>query len=437
MIKKNKYLFAFILFVITTPLIQWSLDIINIPELKGSFVLSEKPESLNSHSWFSGEYQKKYNSYFNDHLGFRKFLVRFNNQYEFSLLKKINAYGLILGKNGYTFGGGYIINTYSGKDFLGKNKIDELLLKTKKIQNELKEKYNIDLIVVYAPSKEFLLPEYLPERYRNIKRTTTNIEYFLEESEKMGINYIDFNKFFFSLKDTCKYPIYYKQSEHWTYYTMCLAADSLVRYIEKLRNIDLPDVRISRLLESDTTGFVDYDQGEAMNLLFKLKQDNVVYPEFVFNSKGKIKPKVLSIADCYFQQIYQSPIADSCFNFNSDFWFYYKESQSKTRGSRDINQINKRKILLDQDVVILSHTNHTLNQFGYGFIDEFESIVDSVKNIKELNTEKEKEIQKIIKKIKNNREWFQNVKKQAKERGKSIDEMLRINAIYTLRNRKN
>jgi hypothetical protein len=44
----------------------------------------------------------------------------------------------------------------------------------------------------------------------------------------------------------------------------------------------------------------------------------------------------------------------------------------------------------------------------------------------------EKQIQGVIQRIKDHPEWFESVKQQAIERGISLDEMLRLNAIYSI-----
>jgi hypothetical protein len=175
-----------------------------------------------------------------------------------------------------------------------------------------------------------------------------------------------------------------------------------------------------------------------MNLLLDIPQENLIYPILKFNSNGKTKPKVLGIADCYYQQMYYSPIIKNCFDTQSSLWFYYKRSYERSE-EKKMDQINKHETIINQDVIIIMHTNHTLKQFGYGFLDELEKRIELAdKDYKSLpNIFNEKEINKIINKIKENQKWFENVKKQAIKRNISIDNMLRKSAIYTINQREN
>ena len=437
--KSKKYkiiIFVILIALLFLPLLQMNFNLVKTEPLKGSFSLTQKPNSI-SQNWFSEKYQTQYDKFYNEHLGFRNPLVRINNQLKYSLFDKINAYGLILGKDGYTFGQGYIEGAYSGQDFLGKEKADKYLNKTKDLQTKLKKEFNIDLLIIYAPSKEFIIPEYLPEKYQHIKRDTTNIDYFVQQSKKLEINHIDFNAFFKAFKDTSKYTTYYKQAEHWSYYTMCLVSDSIIKYIEKLRAIDMADVKFTNIKKSTDTKFYDYDQGDAMNILFKIPQENVVYPEVKVDTVNKIKPKVLGVADCYYSQLYESPIFDNAFYDGGDLWFYYKQSEPKNKPIVKMIDVNKREEILKQDVIIILHTNHTLQQYGYGFIDDLELLIDKDKyqQIAKKDKDYEQEILNTIKRIKNDKKWYNQVVETAKERNTSIKNMLRRSAIFVIKNR--
>lgn len=432
--KQKKILFYFFIILLFFPIIQMNIDLFKIKPLKGTFELAEKPE-ISINTWISEDYQTQYDKFFNDYLGFRNLFVRLNNQMAYTFYNKVNAFGLAMGKEGYSYGKGYILYSYSGVDFIGQKKIDTLMNKTKRLQNKLKKEHNIDLIVLYAPSKEQVLPEYFPERLNYIKRNNNNIDYFLKKSDELDINYIDYNNFFRTLKDTSNIPIYYKQGEHWSYYTMCWAADSLVNYIEKLRGIDMPDVNFVGSEKTDKPRRFDYDQGDAMNLIFDIPQHNLIYPKLDFNYVDKTKPKVLGIADCYYLQMFNSPILKNCFK-DPELWFYYKRSYKK-EGQKDMNKVDIHNTILDQDVIIILHTNHTLKEFGYGFIDELEQRINfEDKVFKRLpHAYNKNDIPDVIKDIKKNKVWFSKVKKDAKNRNLSIDSMLTKSAIYYLKHK--
>ncbi len=332
-------------------------------------------------------------------------------------------------------------NTYSGKDFLGEKKIDSLLSAVKETQDLLKNEKNIDLILMFAPSKEFVLPEYIPDYYSERKGKNLNLDVFIKKCKEKRINYIDFNSILDSLKKSSKYPVYYKKGEHWSYISMIQAGINMVSYIEKVRRVDMPDIQISSIEVSDTARHFDNDQGDAMNLLFSSSDEKFYYPKLKFNSSLKHKPRVLAIADCYYQQFYQSPIADSCFFNGGDLWFYNRQSQSKITGYKNILDIDKFETLNNQEVIIHMITNHNLKDFGFGIFEELELMVNKSKYEeykKELELKNKlfnEEVQKVISRIKSDKKWLEQVKNDAKNRGLTTDKMIERTAKYVVNNR--
>jgi len=438
----NRTLFIVIIIFLFIPIFQKTYSVFDELKVKGVYKLNERT-NLSLTTWYSGEYQEDFGKYYTDHIGFRGFFIKLLNQVNFSLFNKSSAFSIVLGKEGYTYGQGYIENTLTGKDFIGESRVDSILNKVKEIQYLLKKKLNIDLITVYAPSKEFVIPEYIPERYLNDKIGLSNKEYFIKKSKEIGLNYLDLNKFMVDLKNTSPYPVYYKQGEHWSYYSMILAGKHLVNYIEKLRKIDMPDINIVGIENSDTARFFDNDQGDAMNLLFDIKQEGIVYPKLQINNKNKIQPNVLAIADCYYLHIFRSPVADSCFNNGGDFWFYNRQKSSKKYGDeQDISVVNKHEVIIKQDIIIHMLTNHNLKDFGFGFFDEIESLIDESKHQEQLakkqidNFAYEEDVKATIARVKANSEWFEQVKTEAKKRNLTIEKMLDQTAKHVIKNRK-
>ena len=55
---------------------------------------------------------------------------------------------------------------------------------------------------------------------------------------------------------------------------------------------------------------------------------------------------------------------------------------------------------------------------------------------RDIDKKNKQQLQEIIQLIQNTPEWLESVKHQAEERGIGLDEMLRINAMYTLESDK-
>ncbi len=116
-----------------------------------------------------------------------------------------------------------------------------------------------------------------PKRYK-AQIDKTNYGYHIKLAKEFDIHFIDFNKYFIKNKTTSKYPLYPKYGCHWSYYGAYLAADSIIKYIEKERHIDMPDLYCNDIKLEAAQGF-DYDAGKGMNLLFNFTDDTLAHPD--------------------------------------------------------------------------------------------------------------------------------------------------------------
>ncbi len=357
-------LFLFILFILIVPIIQNKFEFIKLKPLKGAIAIPVK-NYFNVKDWFSGEYQSKQDKYLSETFGFRNIFVRFNNQMAFNLFRKARANGVIIGKNGYLFEQNYI-NAYNGTDFLGADSILHRMQRLKFIQDTL-NKLNKTIFIVFAAGKGSYFAEYFPDKYKT-KTGPTNYEYHIKIAQELGLNYIDFNKYFVDHKSSSKYQLYPKYGIHWSYYGMSLATDSILHYIEKIRNIDLNNIYWNEL-NTSSPNEIDYDIGNGMNLLCKLDREQLVYPKIQYeNDSTKAKPSFLVISDSFFWEIFNSGIS-SVFS-KTHFWFYnkqiYPDSYEKPL---EASQVNLKEEIAKHDIIMIMGTEATLTNLGWGFIE--------------------------------------------------------------------
>lgn len=75
------------------------------------------------------------------------------------------------------------------------------------------------VLLVFAASKGQFYPEYFPDS-SNVVRTTTNYERHLKLANELGINFIDFNAYFYKIKTL--HHIHYIQNMAFTGVIMAL-----------------------------------------------------------------------------------------------------------------------------------------------------------------------------------------------------------------------
>ena len=363
----NRILFIVVMVFLFLPMIQGKFKIVHEKDLHGD-VPPEKPV-FSFKNYLEGEFQDKKEIYFNHNFGFRKFCVRLNNQISYSFFKEARAKDVIVGKDEYLYEKLYI-DTYLGKDFIGEKAILEKVRKLKMIQDTLKKK-DIDLFVVLTPGKAQFFPEYIPDKYFKEKPTISNYSVYVKDFEEKGINFIDFNKWFSQMKDTIAYPLFPKTGIHWSTYGGILAADSIVKYISSVRQIEMPKIIQDKIELTKKLQGEDDDIEKGMNLLYAVPNHEMAYPSFrVFSDSTTMRPKVLTVGDSFYFQIFNSGIAKEIFN-NSEFWYYYEkifpEDPNNLKTLADVNVPVKVE---KNDVIMLMVTDANLGSFSYGFIDD-------------------------------------------------------------------
>jgi hypothetical protein len=148
-------------------------------------------------------------------------------------------------------------------------------------------------------------------------------------------------------------------------------ADSLVKYIENLRGIDLPEMKLDNLKVTNHLEDSDYDVGKTMNLLWRLPHREVAYPQYSFEGSGnKTRPMVLTIADSYYWNIFNTRLPKNLFA-NEAFWYFnakvYPDSYFGTKWVKDVDL---RQEVEKQDIIMLSVTERFLYKFDWGFVDD-------------------------------------------------------------------
>ena len=431
-IKIRGIILLIILVVLVIPFFQANFNIVKLAPLKGALTEPEK-KSFNVKEWFSGIFQEQEENYLNQTFGFRSLFIRINNQLAFSLFDKAKANGVIIGKNNYLFEENYI-KAYYGTDFIGNDSITHRIERLKFIQDTL-AKLNKNIILVFAAGKGTYYPEYIPDKYR-VKKSITNYELHIKLAQEMGLNFIDFNKYFVEQKNTSRYPLYPKYGIHWSYYGMCIAADSIVHYIEKMRNIDMPNLHWKDVDLEDPKE-TDYDIADGMNLKFKLKSFKMAYPHIQFESdSGKSKPSVLVISDSFYWGMFGSGIITRSFSSNH-FWFYNQQVYTAGNDSQsETSQLNLKEEIDKHDVIIIMATEATLPGFGWGFIENTYNLFKGVKNKSELNAEFQIKLTNNRKYIKTDKNWMELIKKKAILNKISVDSMLTLDAIWQIQHEK-
>lgn len=365
--KTKKILLVFIFIVLLLPVVEQTLPFTTSAVLYGYFDYAPET-SFSFKKWFNGSYEKETSKYVNDFTGFRADLVRLDYQIDFSLFGKLYG-GAFRGLHNCLFYATYM-EAYKGIDFIGDSLIRQNLLKLKAVSDTL-ERLGKSLVFVHCPSKASFFAENLPEYYQKIQSGPTNKQWYVRLEDSLGIHSIDFEEWFLSMKNKSKDSLFSKQGIHWTCYGAFIAGDSLVRYIERLRRIQMLHPLCSGMIHTQKAQDPDADIGNVENLIFPVAKETYTYPVFTYpEDSTKKKPRVIFIGDSFVINMIKNWTLQGV-TTDWQFWFYFKyvmnrDNPKSDPGNPKIENFNWKAELDKTDCVVMMYTSPGLFRLYYG-----------------------------------------------------------------------
>jgi len=412
------YVFIFFCATLFFPLIQQHTKIIKEKPLQGFFNIEDYP-TLNWEKWSTGEYQKQFETASNDNVGFHDFFVELQSQLNYSIYNISKIQSVVVGKEGYLYVRNYI-DAVNGNDFMGSAYINLQIEKAKVVDSVLKSK-NIDLLFAIAPGKGSYFPEYIPDVYKNNKYPdSTNYACYKKAFSISALNFIDLREYFLKIKDTCKYPVFSQVGVHWGEYACSIAAQQLIKEMEKIKKIKIAEIKITDLTPNDNLISYDKDALSLMNMFETPKFYSMPTP--TIKCEVHNQQKLLSISDSYFSNIVPLGIIDQIFP-NYEYWIY---------GKKDIPRTKLVEAIESKDIILIMATDATLSKFPYSFIDSTYEIY-APKNVAYYKL-KQKEFICFTKSTLNNlskdKKWRKMLMNQATKKGIKPEEEFVNNAIW-------
>lgn len=370
--KTKSALLLFLLAIISAPMLQSAFRFVDSGSIWG---FAPSPNAVFTiESWWSGAYQRAKETNASEQVGFRPDFIRLNNQIEYSLFDKPNFWGGLKGKESCMWGRDYI-EAYLGYDFIGDEAMALKMYKLKKLQDTLTA-MGKTVVVVYAPSKAYFFKECFPDEYAGRpRRKSANLDVSLRLADSLGINHIDLNGWFLQLKTTTKQTLFPKYSIHWSVYGAELGADTLIKYIERKRNITMPRMTFNKMIYTTKPLQAENDLILPMNLFKRIEEDTFCHPEISFTCGPKCeKPKAIYIGDSFTWPWFEVGVWK---NVHKDwiYWNYFKRANHgramyDDNGQPKVGETNWIADLQQTDCVILVYAAINVDDLGSGFIEK-------------------------------------------------------------------
>lgn len=372
-------LFGLLMVILFSFMIQEHLKPFKTKELFGYYLKPNKPKFR--WEWYkSGYYQKATDNYIASNYGFREPLLRLYHQYCWDFYDKEYVSYIYPGKEHWLFYGHNVRDHYGTEMYewfpdadSARNKFEQEVRLLNKVKGVL-EHYGVTLMTFIAPSKDVIYPEYLPRGERDT--TTINPRmYFSKRFNETGMPCFEMNEYFLRMKDTCSFYLFPPTGDHWNF-SCVYATDSLMRFMEQLRGIQMPHIEYGNDYHSSCRigDIQNRDLEGELNLIRPIKYDSKFnYKEldyWVISDSTIIKPTALFIGNSFLQRIIEYVYPREVFS-DFNFWYYNKVAyQGLDQIVDSVSHLNRLDYLLDPDYIVWFSSASQMYRATEGFAED-------------------------------------------------------------------
>jgi len=192
----------------------------------------------------------KFDAAFNDHFGFRSLLVRWHGLFNLHCLGISPTENVVLGKQGWL----YLLESikgYRGTKKLSKSEIDRWVLELKTKQAWCAAR-NIRYLVVVAPNKEDVYPEYLPSNVCRVRDYRYLDDILAALGKDSGVEVVDLQKTLLTGKAMGEGLVYDRTDTHWSQLGVFLATNEILTRLQPWFPELQPSPLSSRTLTRET-----------------------------------------------------------------------------------------------------------------------------------------------------------------------------------------
>lgn len=430
-------LFALTALLLFASLLQKRFNIFKFKDLKGVIVEQPMPD-LSYKSYHDGSFQQQTEEHLKQHFGFRQPMIRLYNQYLWDFYKEthVSDEEVLLGKDGWLYQPSMVADYYQRRfryyvddSTQMASMLSEEAQRLLQLQQILEE-HGVSLFVCLIPGKDLIYPEHLPDDKdtTHIGEPSISPRFFYEkEFTRLGVNHLNLEQWFLQMKDTADFMLFPQTGIHWSKYAALYAADTLIRYMEHLGDINIKNLVIGPR-ELDNARNPDDDLEKLFNLMRPMSKPKYYYADCTTDGDTTAtKPKIIIIGDSFWWTIAEQIPLDELFS-QSPYW-YYNNTIHYDQLHHSVGEINLAEELLSSDFVILSYSASTQYRMNDGFSQqaleafgvEDIAVTDSTAFI-------EREIQRHIRKILADPNSMKSIREKAIKHNKTIEQAVRDDA---------
>ena len=379
------------------------------------------------------KYQNDLENYSKQNFGFREWAIRCYNQYLWDVYGMTSVYGVSVGKDGWLYEPWFVDDYYQSRMYKYTDNSEEIKEKFRteanrlfKIQKILEE-FGVTLFVMLEPGKERVYPEHLPNGDKYTEPMGVKAaDYYPYLFDSLGVNYVDFSKYFIEQKDKVDYPLFPQTGTHWSNIAAVHSADTLFRYMEHIGRKNLHNISIGSAYY-DKTRKPDDDLEQMMNLTREIpKVPNMYASVSVDNDTTAEKSKLITIGDSFFWNMIGEVPLDSIFS-QWQYW-YYNSTVYFNPNYASTSEMDLPMELLGADYVMLSYCTAMIYDLGNGFTTK------ALVHLCYDDAQIQKAIDGIVSTMKKDNGWKASLEKKAIGQNIPLEDLMLGDAKYMLFN---
>lgn len=195
----------------------------------------------------TGDFIAGLESYFNDHFGFRKRLIRWNNHWKHELFGSADGSGVIIGRNGWLFYNGDTVPEVTGQYRFSEKQLQswQKLLETRR---DWLARRGVKYLFVIAPDKHSVYPECLPQ-WLTPSPLPSKVDQFVNFMQSNStVEVLSLRPALVAAKNI--HPTYLTTDTHWNTFGGLVGYEALMealsRQMPALRPLPLDDFEVRR-----------------------------------------------------------------------------------------------------------------------------------------------------------------------------------------------
>ena len=435
-------LFALTAVLLFASMVQYCFNWQLFKPLRGVVVDQPMPD-LTFQSYLDGSFQQQTEQHLKLHFGCREPLIRLYNQYLWDFYGKtpVTEGQVSFGKDGWMYEPWVVADHYQRQfRYYASDSTQMAAMLSEEAHRvlqlqEILDSYGIKLFVCLVPAKDLIYPEYLPEnqdtRYDDEPKISARF-FNEEEYTRLGVNHLNLEQWFLQMKDTADFMLFPQTGTHWSRYAALYGADTLIRYMEQLDSINMPNLVFgSRYLHNAIDP--DDDLESLLNLIRPLPKPKYYYADVTTDGDTTAtKPKIIVIGDSFWWTIaVQIPLGEV---FSESPYWYYNNTVYYDPRYNAVDEFDLAEELLSADFVVLFYCATQQYRMNDDFTQKAIKALGQIPEGAELDSTAflEREIQRTIAKLLADHNSMDMIREKAETNGVSIEKQLHDDAEWII-----